>query len=657
MKKFLFSLLVLSYCGLSAQNNVGIGTSTPDPSSVLDLNSTGKGFLAPRMTTAQRLGIASPAIGLIVFDTNVNCYFYYNGVWNSLCSAVGATGPQGITGAAGPVGATGPQGNIGVTGPQGNVGATGPQGVTGATGIQGIAGATGPQGIVGATGLQGNFGAMGPQGIAGATGGTGATGAQGATGATGPQGNVGATGAQGNVGATGAQGIAGVTGPQGNVGATGPQGNTGFQGATGNAGATGPQGVTGAQGVTGTAGSTGATGATGTAGTPGNTGATGPTGLGTICPAAASGYVPLFTSASSICNSILYQTGNFVGLATTTPVISFQVNATDALGLPAGTTAQEPSGAPTGSIRYNTTTSATEVYTGTCWQNVNTPPIGATYIQWFNAADPNSIYPCTVWVSSDIANGDFIRARGGGANVAAGGALTGIEEADALQDHTHPFSTSITVGPFTTSTDGAHTHNWGGWWSNDDSRDYTTTNGNADGNGNTISDAYFWWGGNPATTGNANSAYFTLTSANAGSHNHGGSATTVNSSTGMWIPYDDNLSSDAQNSGFTTSSATTCGNGWNGYMTAGNFMGQLSSSCLAHTHSISYDGDHNHIVDMYAHRHFLKQRATSSDGAHSHTIASQTQTISGTSGNVSGARVSTENRPDNVAVIFWRRTN
>ena len=368
--------------------------------------------------------------------------------------------------------------------------------------------------------------------------------------------------------------------------------------------------------------------------------------------------MPIFTSASSICNSILFQTGNFVGLATTTPVISFQINATDALGLPTGTTAQEPAGAPTGAIRYNTTTAATEVYTGICWQNVSTPPIGATYIQWFNASDPNTIYPCTVWVASDMENGEFIRARGGASNVAANTPLTGVVQTDALEDHTHPFSTPITVGPFTTSADGQHTHDWGGWWSNDDSRDYTTTNDNGDGNGNTISDAAFWWGGNPGTTGNANSQFFTLTSSNAGSHNHTGSTGGVNTSTGNWIPYDDNLSSDSQTGGFTGSSATTCGNGWNGQLTAGNFMGQLGDACLAHTHSISTDGDHNHIVDMYAHRHWIKSRATSAAGLHTHTIASQTQTISGTTGNVSpGPNVSTETRPENVAVIYWRRTN
>jgi len=65
MKKcFLSVSFCLTAIFLYSQNNVGIGTPTPDASSILELNSTTKGFLAPRMTTAERLAIATPAIGL-----------------------------------------------------------------------------------------------------------------------------------------------------------------------------------------------------------------------------------------------------------------------------------------------------------------------------------------------------------------------------------------------------------------------------------------------------------------------------------------------------------------------------------------------------------------------------------------------------------------
>jgi len=54
-------------------NNLGVGTDSPNSSSVLDLNSTNKGFLLPRMTSLQRNSISSPSIGLMVYDTDTQC--------------------------------------------------------------------------------------------------------------------------------------------------------------------------------------------------------------------------------------------------------------------------------------------------------------------------------------------------------------------------------------------------------------------------------------------------------------------------------------------------------------------------------------------------------------------------------------------------------
>ncbi|WP_299107445.1 hypothetical protein [uncultured Winogradskyella sp.] len=73
-KLLVFSLLVtgLSYA------QVGIGTESPDASSLLDLSSTSQGLLAPRMTTLERTAIASPAESLMVFDTDEAAFFYYN---------------------------------------------------------------------------------------------------------------------------------------------------------------------------------------------------------------------------------------------------------------------------------------------------------------------------------------------------------------------------------------------------------------------------------------------------------------------------------------------------------------------------------------------------------------------------------------------------
>ena len=64
---------------------VGIGTTNPDASSILDITSTNKGLLAPRMTTAQKNAIVSPATSLMVFDTDLGKFSYYNGItWITL---------------------------------------------------------------------------------------------------------------------------------------------------------------------------------------------------------------------------------------------------------------------------------------------------------------------------------------------------------------------------------------------------------------------------------------------------------------------------------------------------------------------------------------------------------------------------------------------
>jgi hypothetical protein len=81
MKKIIYTLLALTAISqLHAQ--VGIGTNTPDNSAMLEVQSNERGILFPRMTSAQRNGIASPANGLHVFDTNTNSLWYFNGtVW------------------------------------------------------------------------------------------------------------------------------------------------------------------------------------------------------------------------------------------------------------------------------------------------------------------------------------------------------------------------------------------------------------------------------------------------------------------------------------------------------------------------------------------------------------------------------------------------
>jgi hypothetical protein len=65
--------------------NVLIGTTTDVDSSILTLESTTKGFLPPRLTSAQRDAIASPAAGLVVYNTTDNLLSFYNGTaWTNL---------------------------------------------------------------------------------------------------------------------------------------------------------------------------------------------------------------------------------------------------------------------------------------------------------------------------------------------------------------------------------------------------------------------------------------------------------------------------------------------------------------------------------------------------------------------------------------------
>lgn len=81
-------LLLILMVGFSTQAQVGINTTDPDPSSMLDISSTDSGLLIPRMTSAQRDAIASPAEGLLIYDTTLgNICIYQNDQWNLLKKA------------------------------------------------------------------------------------------------------------------------------------------------------------------------------------------------------------------------------------------------------------------------------------------------------------------------------------------------------------------------------------------------------------------------------------------------------------------------------------------------------------------------------------------------------------------------------------------
>jgi uncharacterized protein (TIGR02145 family) len=71
---------------------VGIGTTVPNASAKVEIASTTQGFLPPRMTTVQRDAITSPAAGLTIYNTTVNCLQWWNGtIWYDGCGNNGST--------------------------------------------------------------------------------------------------------------------------------------------------------------------------------------------------------------------------------------------------------------------------------------------------------------------------------------------------------------------------------------------------------------------------------------------------------------------------------------------------------------------------------------------------------------------------------------
>src|SRR5690606_33991785 len=73
-RRLLMTVLILSL-GMQykviAQGGVGIGTTNPDKSAILDLSSSEKGLLLPRLSLQQRTSIENPANGLMVYQTDM----------------------------------------------------------------------------------------------------------------------------------------------------------------------------------------------------------------------------------------------------------------------------------------------------------------------------------------------------------------------------------------------------------------------------------------------------------------------------------------------------------------------------------------------------------------------------------------------------------
>lgn len=87
MKKLVVTLIIFSL-SLSVISQVGINNtgSAPLESAMLDVSSSDKGMLVPRMSSSNRTSITSPANGLLVYDTDSSRFYYYDGGWNTVAN-------------------------------------------------------------------------------------------------------------------------------------------------------------------------------------------------------------------------------------------------------------------------------------------------------------------------------------------------------------------------------------------------------------------------------------------------------------------------------------------------------------------------------------------------------------------------------------------
>lgn len=103
--KFLF--IAILFCTIHVSAQIGIGTTSPHVSSILDVSSTTKGFLFPRMTYSDRTQIGNLTAGLMVYQTNSGgipiqpsgIYFYDGSFWKRIARSdeIGGGGSSGWT--------------------------------------------------------------------------------------------------------------------------------------------------------------------------------------------------------------------------------------------------------------------------------------------------------------------------------------------------------------------------------------------------------------------------------------------------------------------------------------------------------------------------------------------------------------------------------
>jgi hypothetical protein len=100
MKKYFFltaKIFFIPFIVLSQSVAINADGSIAHSSAMLDIKTTTKGLLIPRMNSSQRTSISSPATGLMVFDTDTNTFWYYNGTaWSNIAGGWLLNGNSGI---------------------------------------------------------------------------------------------------------------------------------------------------------------------------------------------------------------------------------------------------------------------------------------------------------------------------------------------------------------------------------------------------------------------------------------------------------------------------------------------------------------------------------------------------------------------------------
>ncbi len=109
-KKLLFIILPFIFFSYGFTQSIGIGTTTPNASSILDIKSNNKGVLLPRTSTTSRNAIVNPAKGLLLYDTTTSGFWFHSGsAWAQLSGAGNGwslTGNAGINPATNFIGTT-----------------------------------------------------------------------------------------------------------------------------------------------------------------------------------------------------------------------------------------------------------------------------------------------------------------------------------------------------------------------------------------------------------------------------------------------------------------------------------------------------------------------------------------------------------------------